>query len=299
MIITKIEGGMGNQMFQYAIGRAISIKNNTELGLYLDFLLDRNFKPDFTFRNYSLDVFNIEAKIVDRSKVPFIYRHYNKGILSYIVRIINFILIKILRIKMEGKEKNSNFDSTVLLAHGNSYIEGYWQSEKYFSDISEIIRKDFTLKNNIPINIKNLIEIIKKENSLCIHVRRGDYVGNINHEIVGREYYNEGIENIKSLTKIDKIYLFSDDINWCKENMKFEFPTMFVGDEYAGENAEWHHILMRSCKNFIIPNSTFSWWAAWLSDSKDKIVIAPKQWFPNGSLHIDNIDIIPDSWIKI
>jgi hypothetical protein len=144
-----------------------------------------------------------------------------------------------------------------------------------------------------------LAEIIKKENSLCVHVRRGDYVGNTNHEIVNKDYYDKGIDKLKVMTNIDKIYVFSDDIRWCEKNLKFDIPTMFVGDEYAGEKAEWHHILMRSCKNFIIPNSTFSWWAAWLSDSRNKIIIAPKQWFPNSSIHADNTDIIPDNWIKI
>jgi hypothetical protein len=137
------------------------------------------------------------------------------------------------------------------------------------------------------------------ENSLCIHVRRGDYVGSVNHEVVTRDYYDRALEYINKKTKIDKIYLFSDDIKWCEENLKFEIPTMYVGDEYAGEKAEGHHILMRSCKHFIIPNSTFSWWAAWLAPYKDKIIVAPKKWYPETSKYNDEDNIVPESWIKI
>jgi hypothetical protein len=122
-------------------------------------------------------------------------------------------------------------------------------------------------------------------------------VGNSFHEIVGKDYYDRGIERIKSLTKIDKIYVFSDDVKWCEDNMKFEFPTMFVGDEYSGVKAEGHMALMSSCHNFIIPNSSFAWWSAWLSTYKDKIVIVPKQWFVDSSINSD--DLIPSGWIRI
>lgn len=293
MIIVRLQGGMGNQMFQYALGRALSVKNNVPLGLDLTFLLDRTPIPNFTFRNYDLDVFNIETSIVDKKDIPFLYRKYNFGIF---MRYFDYARRKLF--STSGKEKKGfYFDKEILNLGSNAYLEGWWQSPKYFADIEDIIRKDFTLKNELPINIKNLLEVIKKENSLCIHVRRGDYVGNSNHEIVGNEYYDRGIEKMKSLTKIDKIYVFSDDIKWCEENMKFEFPTMFVGEEYAGTKAEGHMALMSACHNFIIPNSSFSWWSAWLSDYKDKIVIVPKQWFTDASINSD--DLIPKNWIRI
>lgn len=291
MIITKLKGGMGNQMFQYAIGRALSVKNNVPLGLDLAYLLDRTPRKNFTFRNYDLDAFNIKAEIVEQSKISFINKTF-KGRLG-----LFFDLFRKIFIKLPGIEKGHNFDSKVFEIGESAYLDGYWQSPKYFEEIKDIILKDFTLKNILQMNIKNLMEVIKKENSLCVHVRRGDYVGNSNHEIVGKEYYNIGIEKIKSLTNIDKVYIFSDDIKWCEENMKFGFPTIFVGENYAGEKGEGHLFLMKSCKNFLIPNSSFSWWAAWLSDSKDKIVVVPKQWFCNKNISSD--DLIPKEWIKI
>lgn len=296
MIITRLQGGMGNQMFQYALGRSLSIKRGMPLGLDLTFLLDRTPIPDFanfTFRNYALDVFNIEANIVTKKDIPFLYRKHNLGIF---MRYIDYFRRKF--VSTPGKEKHScHFDPAILELGANAYLEGWWQSYKYFESVSDIIRKDFTLKNKLPINIENLKEVIEKENSLCIHVRRGDYVGNSHHEVVNKEYYDKGIEIIKSLTNIDKIYVFSDDIKWCEENLKFPYPTMFVGKEYTGEKDEGHMILMKSCKNFIIPNSSFSWWGAWLSDYKDKVVIVPKQWFRDASINSE--DLIPSGWIRI
>jgi hypothetical protein len=291
MIIVKLKGGMGNQMFQYAIGRALSIKNNTKLGLDLAYLLDKTPRSNFTFRNYDLDIFNIHAEIIPQTKINFINKTF-KGKLG-----VYFDFLKRKFIKSLGIEKSFNFDSSILGLKGDVYLDGYWQSPKYFEMIEDVIREDFTLKYGLPLSTKNLIEVIEKENSVCIHVRRGDYVGNKFHEIVGKEYYNNGIDLISKKIKIDKIYVFSDDIKWCEENMKFEFPVMFVGEEYAGEKAEGHLMLMKSCKNFIIPNSSFSWWAAWLSNYKDKIVIVPKQWFGNGSINSD--DLIPKEWIRI
>ncbi len=275
-------------MFQYALGRALSVKNGTP------FKLDREiYKINNSIeRHYDLDIFNIIEEIAQKEEIPFFYRNSNNN--KFLSK-INSILNKIL--KNKGKELSFTFDHTILDVGPDIYLDGYWQSYKYFEGIEDIIRKDFSLRDNLPLHIENLKEGIKKENSLCIHVRRGDYVGNSVHEIVGKEYYNKGIEKIKSLKKIDKIYVFSDDIKWCEQNMKFEFPTMFVGEEYAGIKAEGHMALMSACHNFIIPNSSFAWWGAWLSEYNDKIVVVPQQWFVDES--INSGDLIPRGWIRI
>jgi hypothetical protein len=296
MIIVRLQGGIGNQMFQYAIGRALSIKNNTELGLDLTFLLDRTPIPNFanfTFRDYALDIFNIKANIVSKNDVPFLYRKHKLGIF---MRYIDYLRRKF--IPTSGREKKAyHFDSAILNLGNNTYLEGWWQSYKYFENISDIIREDFILKNKLSIDIQNLLEVIKKENSLCIHVRRGDYVGNSYYDVLGEEYYTKAIERVKSLTTIDKIYVFSDDIKWCEENMSFDKPSMFVGEEYKGEKDGGHIVLMSACRNFIISNSSFSWWGAWLSNYKDKIVIAPKQWFVDEKINSE--DLIPKEWVRI
>jgi hypothetical protein len=289
MIITRLQGGMGNQMFQYAIGRALSLKYNVPLKLDKS-IYDAD--TNLVKRTYDLSVFNIEENIAEANEVPFIYRNHIKGKLFYMIG----VFLRRLFVN-KGKERFFNFDSNIFSLGSDMYLDGYWQSPKYFTNIEDVIRKDFTLKNKLPSHIENLKEVIEKENSLCVHVRRGDYVGNKHHEVVGKEYYEKAIEKMKSLTMISKIYVFSDDIKWCEENMKFDAPTMFVGEEYAGQKAEGHLVLMSTCKNFIIPNSSFSWWGAWLSNNKDKKVIVPKKWFP--FLIINEADIISEGWIRM
>lgn len=271
MIIVRLKGGLGNQMFQYALGRSLALKNNDELKLDINFYQSINLAVK---RFYSLNVFNIQAEVVNSSWTNFIFR-----------------------LTKRFKEKSFNFSKNILSLNSGVYLDGYWQSPKYFEGFEDEIKKNFTLKNPIAQNIQDLAGEIENTNSLCVHVRRGDYVGNKNHETVDNEYYKKAIEYIKNHASVDKIYVFSDDIEWCKNNFKFAFPAMFVGTEYAGEKGERHMFLMSKCKNFIIANSSFSWWAAWLSNSKDKIVICPKQWFPDAS--IDTKDLIPKEWIRI
>lgn len=289
MIITRLKGGMGNQMFQYALGKALAIKNNVPLKLDIEIYKVNN---KLTKRNYDLDVFNVEGIIASRKEIPILERNYGNG--DFLFK-LNESFKKML--KNKGREKFFHFNQSVLSLGPDTYLDGYWQSPKYFENIENIIRKDFTLKNPLSKNIQDLMEEIKNQNSLCIHVRRGDYVGNKNHEVVNGEYYNKEVDYISRLATIDKIYVFSDDIKWCQENLSFDFPTMFVGDEYSGEKAEGNLFLMSSCKYFIIPNSSFSWWGAWLSQREGKIVIVPKLWFTDPS--INSNDLIPREWIRI
>jgi hypothetical protein len=291
MIITRLKGGLGNQMFQYALGRALSLKHKVPLGLDLSFLLDRTHRDKFVFRDYGLDVFNIDAEIILESKLPFLFRNIKGKFGVY----VDYLRRKFL--KPKGVEKSFAFDPLILNSGKNIFLDGYWQSPKYFENFEDIIRKDFILKSLPPENIKTLAEEIANRNSVCVHVRRGDFVGNKYHEVVGLKYYKRAIDHLSNKSKIDKIYVFSDDVEWCKINLKFEYDTRFVEDEYRGTKDEGHMFLMSCCKNFIIPNSSFAWWGAWLSDFKDKIVICPKQWFRDSS--IDTSDLIPNNWIKI
>lgn len=275
MIIVRLQGGLGNQMFQYALGRALSMKNKTELKLDTSFFDLKNVPK----RNYDLDVFNIKGNLTTNKYINHIIYFFKK------------------LIGHKGQEKYFAFDPNILSIGPNAYLDGYWQSSKYFKGYEDQIREDFTLKNKPTQNIQVLAGEISKINSVCVHVRRGDYVGNKNHEVVGPDYYKKGIEQISKLKTIEKIYVFSDDIEWCKSNLKFEFSTIFVDDSFVGAKGEGHMYLMSKCHNFIIANSSFSWWAVWLNESKDKIVICPKQWFPDNT--INTSDLIPSEWIRI
>lgn len=277
MITVKLKGGLGNQMFQYALGRALSLKHNVPLSLDLGYLLDHTPRAGFTFRDYALDVFALSVKLLKEKEI-----------------LMHKIIRKI--IPRKGKEKSFAFDPTILLLKDGVYLDGYWQSEKYFSGIADVIRKDFTLKKLLPEKYQIIKNDIEQTASVSMHIRRGDYVNNAFHPTLDMDYYKSALAYISEKTIVEKVYIFSDDMAWCKEHVVLDVPTVFVNEEYAGKYDEGHMMLMSACKHFIIANSSFSWWAAWLSENKDKIVVAPKKWF-NDDTNTD--DLIPEHWIRM
>ncbi len=297
MINTRLSGGMGNQMFQYAIGRALSLKHNVPLALDVTFLNDRTkmpefLRPHFAFRSFDLDVFALDAKIADPQEISFWNRPFFSGKLMLVIDAV-FRKLAFL----PGWEKKFSFDERILALGPNAYLAGFWQSEKYFLEVQDQIRKDFALKEKMSENAQKLSIEIQNTASLCVHVRRADMAAwKSFHGSCDLAYYERGIAYVSKNTNIEKVYVFSDDILWCEQNMHFPCPTVFVSKEYSGKKGEGHLALMSLCKHFIIPNSTFSWWAAWLSNNPDKIVVAPKAWFSNS---INTKDLIPKSWIRM
>lgn len=292
MIVTRLSGGLGNQMFQYAVARSVALKNNTKVGLDVYDLLDHTPRPGFTFREYCLDIFNIEAEVVDQSLLPFRYRSLGGGSLrTFLNKIRRKFLVGL------GKEQGFKFNKDIFHLGDKAYLDGYWQSYKYFEDYSDIIRKDFTFKKPFEEKINLLKKEIEGTESVCLHVRKGDYVGNSFHYILSPEYYYEALKVILENVAVDKIYVFSDDVDWCQAHLKFNLPIVFVSRDYAGYKDSGHLALMMSCKNFIIANSSFSWWAAWLASNENKVVVAPKNWFGRSDINTSNR--IPKEWIRI
>ena len=263
MISVTLMGGMGNQMFQYALGRSLSIKNRLPMNLDLSFLNRRDFGPNFVYRNYDLDIFNINPNFGtggDIVKEP--HFQYSEDLL------------------------NMNIDR-----HIN--IEGYWQTPKYFNNIEDIIRNDFQFNDIVPES--NLLNSIRNTNSVMINIRRTDYLNTNFHGVMGNDYIMRAVEIIKSKVENPNYFIFSDDVQWCIENIHLENMTI-VDHSYAGNKFNYYLQLMINCKHFIIPNSSFAWWSAWLNNNTDKVVIAPKNWF---NMDIDTSDLIPDNWIRI
>jgi hypothetical protein len=287
-------GGMGNQMFQYAIGRQLALKHNTELKLDLSFLLDRTPIPNFVFRDYDLSIFNINADIASNEDIKKII-----GSNKYTQRLTR-TFNKVLPIKNRNYfvEPHFHYTHDVLMLSKDVYTEGYWQSYKYFQDIEEAIRKEFTFKKDILPSSLNLVNKIKLCNSICLNVRRADFVENSYHGTTNISYYDEALSILeKSLGRDLEIFIFSDDIQWCKENLKFDYPITIVNYEHKGEKFGNYLQLMTSCKHFIIPNSSFAWWAAYLSNYKEKIIVAPKKWFNDEKNNTS--DLMPQDWIRI
>jgi hypothetical protein len=294
MIIVRLSGGLGNQMFQYALGRSLAIKYNTELKLDLSVLNDRTPRAGATYRDLQIDVFNIQAKIAERKDIPFLYRQYFSGKLKVFIDTLRHRFLP-----NKGKEVNVLlFQKTVLDIGKNAYLDGHWNNEKYFIEVTGAIRSDFTLKDSLPEKSQILLNEIQIKNSLGVFVRRSDFIDNDFHGVLGTDYYNTAFEYVSNRARIEKVYVFSDDLDWCRVNLHFPAETVFVGNEYAGKKFfEGHLVLLSACKNFIIPNSSFAWWAVWLNQNPNKIVVAPKRWFFDKNILSD--EVAPTDWIRL
>lgn len=267
-------GGLGNQMFQYAIGRVLALKNRTSLKLdlsnyTLNSLID-------TPRKYELDKFDLPISIYKKNFLT----------LQFPPKIIH--------------EISQAYDKSILNLKGNIKLIGYWQSEKYFSAYRDLIIKEFTFKTQPSGKNKKLLQDIIWENSIGVHVRRGDYVtiktANECHGTCSLTYYEAAIKFIKQKVKNPIFYVFSDDIPWCKDNLIIEGKVVYI-DHNHGENSWEDMRLMSHCKHNIIANSSFSWWSAWLNTNDTKIVIAPKLWFQARKMNSQSI--VPQDWIKL
>lgn len=284
MIITRLMGGLGNQMFQYALGKMLAEIHHTKLKLDLSWF--ENF-GESTPRVYELGIFNIKE---DFSSSLENYFFKNK---------VHFKYLK-LNSKRHIIQQKFEFEPKVLNLPNNVYIDGYWQSEKYFDQIEYIIRNEFTFK--LPLTGQNL-EISKKisdSNSISLHIRRGDYVlnpeTNAHHGICSLEYYKKAVDLISSRIENPSFFVFSDDLNWARENLKIPFETIFI-DWNTKENSYIDMQLMSMCKHNIVANSSFSWWGAWLNQNGKKIVIAPDKWL--NDITKNTSDLVNESWIKL
>lgn len=260
-MIVKILGGLGNQMFQYAYGRNLELSGR-KVVFDVSFFQGNKAKKDVA-RNFKLDKFNIQTKIEFSGE-----RH----------RFLD----------LWNKTKR----------HAGLKVDIYYQNEKYFSLISDIIRQEFTLKNKFSDKAQEALQKIESADSVSLHVRRGDYVLNRNinayHGICSLDYYQAAIKLIKEKISSPTFFVFSDDIAWTKDNLKgSEF--VFVSCPEIEDVEEL--ILMSKCKHNIIANSSFSWWGSWLNSNSDKIVIAPQKWFNDKKANKNQI--LPEKWIRI
>lgn len=292
MVISRLIGGLGNQMFQYAAGRSLANRLNTIPKL--DILSFKHYK----LRKYSLSCFNIKENIAS-------YEEINKLTvkkMGVIERILNRLLN---RLPKEAptyiKEKRKfHFDPEILCLPDNVYLEGSWQNKKYFDDIEAIIRKEFTVKTPLLGRNKELAGQIASHESVSLHIRRTDYISNPHiHNVHGTcdlDYYFRCVEYLSKIVKQPHFFIFSDEPQWVSDHLKLSYPATLIdhnGPDMSHEDLR----LMSFCKHNVIANSTFSWWGAWLNENPEKIVLAPKRWFKSDDY--DPIELLPDKWIKI
>jgi hypothetical protein len=297
MIIASLNSGLGNQMFQYAAGKSLARHLQSEL--LLDITWFKQSDRAQTPRSFELMVYPIKDKIAKEDVIDQLIRPSSHGIFNRIKHKIN--RSRPIHNQWSFIEPHFHFYSDFFKAKSPVHIEGYWQSEKYFQSISEEIRTLFSLE--IPENdpSKKWVDLIHSQaQPVSIHVRRGDMVKNPEvakiHGSCNLDYYQRAMSYVENKIKQPRYFVFSDDIDWCKEHLNSKFPIEFVsGNE--GDRSYWDIQLMRHCKHNIIANSSFSWWGAWLNKTPNKIVLAPINWFNHTDS--DTKDLIPNNWIRI
>jgi hypothetical protein len=272
------------------MARRIAYKNNITLKL------DISDYTTYKLREFKLNQFNIVAEIGTPEEIRKFKKNRYK-IYSKLYRVCNSLLP--LTSRSYIKERFFYYDPDTTKLSDDIYLEGHWPSEKYFLDIEHIIRQEFTLKSEMDTYHQDMKKQIESGESVSIHIRRGDYVMNpLTNQVHGTcslDYYNNAIGIITNKIPNPHFFIFSDDPEWVHENFKIPYTTTIMrgNDQKDYEDL----ILMSSCKNHIIANSSFSWWGAWLNPRKDKMVISPAKWYQGADY--DTRDLLPGSWITI
>jgi len=271
MILSNLTGGLGNQMFQYAFGRYLAVKNKTELKIHFTNAL---FNTQYA---YWLDVFNIQAEIATGEDLKKMNIFQNR-IINRIFYLVDDRFAVQFNTHIVTQRYPYVFNSNYLSLKNNVYVQGYWADERYFKGSEGILRKEFTLKNKLDSKNRKILKQIQNTESVSIHVRRADYVTNkINiPQFIGLDYYVNAIKKINKIIKNPAFFIFSDDISWCKGNLSPLLDKAYYIDHNQREKSYKDLYLMSICKHNIIANSTFSWWATWLNKHKDKTIITPK-----------------------
>jgi hypothetical protein len=292
MIVTRIHGGLGNQMFQYALGRRLSLAT----GLPLRFETgSRNPSP---LGRFYLDRFPIagqrapaiESALRWRARARLLEAPLHAAGLSR----------RLIRLHRVYVQRSLDFDPAVLQIRHPVYLVGHWQSERYFSDIAATIRADFTPLGGPKTASAALLADIARAESVCVHVRRGDYASNPHlaaaQGVCGMDYYDAARRYIETRVHSPHFFVFSDDIPWCRNAFQAWCNTTFVAHNRVDEPHEDLRLMVQ-CRHFITGNSTFSWWAAWLGSHSSKHVITPLRWC---IAQPENADaLIPRHWVRI
>lgn len=294
MIVVKLMGGLGNQMFQYAAGRSLANTHHTELLIDLSFLkADAN--GAYTQRRLELDAFNTELKVVQESDL----KKFNIDGANKLKRVLQRSFPKAYT-HLYVAENTFQYQPGFKHYPATTYLNGFWQSELYFKSIRTILLKEFTPKDLPTVENSEWLNRIRNSESVSLHIRRGDYISNKNasahHGSCDLPYYYRALEAIRSVHPTLEVFVFSDDLAWCQQNLELKEKVYFVD---ANQTAHPHYdlVLMNHCKHNIIANSSFSWWGAWLNQNPDKMVVAPVNWFADKT--INTVDLIPAEWTRL
>lgn len=287
-LVARIFGGLGNQLFIYAYARASTIRTGSQLRIDIK----TGFYRDIYQRNYNLHYFNIPKSIEANTMLSL---DYPGG--RYIRYLLRQPFSKFLPfVRYLNETNNKSFEPSYILSpiRGTLWVEGYWQTPQYFQDIRPTLVKELSITAPLSETTKAIGLRINQCNAVCLHARR------LRNSIVGEDkalikslslnYYYKSIEHIKKHVDNPIFFCFSDDTEWLKQHLNIGATTVYVTHNKTDESVYEDFWLMQQCKHFVISNSTFSWWPAWLSEHIDKVIVAPEKKF------WDNQDILPSEW---
>lgn len=294
-VITEVFGGLGNQMFQYAAGRALAVRHGVEL-----YLSRQNLHWD-TQRDYSLDRMNINARLLtpeQERRCLQIIGERNRGKRAW---------RKVMRHLLPGRyfkhfpDLHKSWRAEFAQLRPACYLEGYWQDQRYFADIRPTLLEEFTPADPLAGRNLELATQIRQCNAVSLHVRRGDYQQPNIAKVMAHcslDYYRQAIAHVTSRCEKPVFFVFSDDIPWVRDNLPLGQAVVHV-DHNDGQSAQEDMRLMSLCKHNIIANSTFSWWGAWLNNHPDKIVCCPDHWFHEPRLNQSQRQAQLVDWVRL
>jgi Glycosyl transferase family 11 len=277
MIVCKIYGGMGNQMFQYCLGRHLAILNDCQLKLELGYFGSEKSWP------FRLDHFETHhAGVATPAEISGI--HARDGVWRKLLPA---------SLRVVARDKNERFQPEVLKFKADCLLDGYWQSEKYFKGIEHVLRDELQIKSELLSDeYHRVLGRVREATSVSLAVRRGDYIS-LGAPLATVDFYQRAIDELKKFVSDPTLVVFSDDIAWVKDNLTVDLPVMWIDQDLGLHDFERMQ-LMSECKHHIIANSTFSWWGAWLNRDQGKRVI-----YPEVALSHLNRDLMLADWIQL
>jgi hypothetical protein len=288
MIIVNLTGRLGNQLFQYSCARALQEIYSEEIQL--------NITELNTFTNFEFElgdyILNENVSVIGNKPLPW-YADLRSPVVRVLKKFIPNLYFKIMSSLGIFVWQSSEYKELPIVGTENKIINGWWQSDKYFNNVRSILVNEIVPKNELLKHNYSLYEKIQNSESVCITIRRGNYVDNPSfkkkHFVCDNDYFQKAIDKMQILVPNCVFFVFSDDIEWVKSNMNLPENSHFeIGDDPVWEKLR----IMSACKHFIISNSTFSWWAQYLSINENKVVIAPSKWYADGR----KADLHEESW---
>jgi hypothetical protein len=297
LIIVNLKGGLGNQMFQYALAYVLAQRNDTTVAFDTRFLSEMNRKRPrgYVPRTPELNTLGIGLKPPTRQDLRRTLmvsdRHAVREPLARVLDRLGWCTVV---------ERVRSFEPRVLERRDATlYLDGYWQSERYFAGRHGEIRRLFTTReitsreSPLPIMPPEVVG-----HAACVNVRRGDFIGSQEHDCLPSDYTAHAFNMLQErVGRPLRPYVFSDDFRWCERHVGLPNEPVFIPFFPEATSSASYLACMSQFRHFVIPNSTFGWWAAWLAAPEDKVVVAPRRW--SGTLPADEVDIVPPDWLTV